>query len=167
LWSSDEFFFKLHLEVVFGFLSDLESAVNFGDDVRLFPGEVASLDKETLYHGFAIELLSIELSFGLHGRVDVSIDDKGLASHANVFFCDDLGLYKIYINDFPVLFKDIVEGIFEFVNRYFFVQVIYVNGIVGSRLTCSVFYRLVCITYLARRSFIQTCLVNFCIDLYN
>ena len=92
MWPSDEFFFKLHLEVVFGFLSDLESTVNFGDDVRLFPRKVASLNKKVLYHSFAIELLAVELSFSLHGRVDISVNDKGLASHTNVFFGDNLSL---------------------------------------------------------------------------
>lgn len=39
----DEFFFELHLEIVFRFLSDLEGAVNFGDDIRLFTCKMAAL----------------------------------------------------------------------------------------------------------------------------
>ena len=40
----DELFFELHLEVVFGFLSDLEGAIDFGDGIRLFTCKMAALN---------------------------------------------------------------------------------------------------------------------------
>lgn len=32
----------------------------------------------------------MKFSFGLHSRVDVPVYDKGLASHSDIFFRDDL-----------------------------------------------------------------------------
>lgn len=39
----EELLFEFHLEIVFRFLSDLEGAVDFGDDVGLLACEVAFL----------------------------------------------------------------------------------------------------------------------------
>lgn len=61
-----------------------------------------------------------------------------------------------YINNFAILFKHVIKSIFEFVNRYFFIQVIDINCIIRTRLTIFVFYRLACITYLDRQNSIQT-----------
>lgn len=152
----DELFFKFGLEIVLGFLPNLESTVDFWDWVWLFPCELYFLDRSNKYDSFSIELFSVKFSFCLHGWVDVPVDDKGLASHPDIFFGDDLWLGKNYINYFPILFEDVVKGVFEFVNRYFFIQVIDINCIVRTGLPAFVLYRLVCITYLTHRSSLQT-----------
>ncbi len=87
------------------------------------------------YHSFAIEFFGVKLSFRLHRGVNISVDDKGLASHADIFFGDNLSDKRFYVDDFPVFFKDIVESIFEFVNRYFFIEVIDVNCVIGRCFT--------------------------------
>jgi len=86
----DEFLGKFHLEVVLRSFSDLESPINFWNGVGFLPGELASLNKNKIYHRFAIKFLSIKFSFGLHSGVNVSVNDKGLPSHSDIFFGNDL-----------------------------------------------------------------------------
>lgn len=47
-------------------------------------------NSQKYYHGFAIEFFGVKLSFSLHRGVDISVDDKGLASHADILFGDNL-----------------------------------------------------------------------------
>lgn len=69
---------------------------------------------------------------GFHGCIDVFEDDEGLTSHAYVFFGNDLDGWMRYIDDFPVFLENIKECIFEFFDGYFFIEVVDVNGVVGS-----------------------------------
>lgn len=47
-------------------------------------------NNQKYYHGLAIEFFGVKFSFRLHRGVDISVDDKGLASHADIFFGDNL-----------------------------------------------------------------------------
>lgn len=99
----------------------------------------------------------MKFSFSLHSRVNITIDNKGLAPHSDIFLCNYLHYHrKIYINNFTIFFKGVIKSIFEFVNGYFFIQVIDIDCIIRTGLSVFVFYRLACITYLDRQNFIQT-----------
>lgn len=99
----------------------------------------------------------MKFSFGLHSWVDITIYNKSLASHSDIFLCNYLHYHRyIYINNLTILFKSVIKSIFEFFNRYFFIQVIDINCIIRAGLAIFVFYRLACITYLDRQNFIQT-----------
>lgn len=74
------------------------------------------------------------LALGLHGGVDVLVDDEGLSAHPDVSLGDDLSGMSVYIDDFSVLLKDVEEGIFEFVDGYFFIEIANVDRVVGSML---------------------------------
>jgi hypothetical protein len=99
----------------------------------------------------------MKFSFSLHSRVNITIDNKGLAPHSDIFLCNYLHYHrKIYINNFTIFLKSVIKSIFEFVNWYFFIQVIDIDCIIRTGLSVFVFYRLACITYLDRQNFIQT-----------
>lgn len=90
LWPVDKLFLELELEIVFGLFSDVKSAVDFGDDVGLFFGEMYFLSLCIIYHSFPIELTPVIFPSSLHGRIDIFIDNEGLPSHPYVLLGDDL-----------------------------------------------------------------------------
>lgn len=105
-------------------------------------------DKDSEYHGFSVERGCVELSSCLHRGVNVFVDDESLSSHSDVFLRDDLEWMNKYVEDFAVFLEGGIEGVFEFVDRYFFIQIVNVDGIIGDDLVVIIFYLVVGITYL-------------------
>jgi len=141
LRSFDEFLLEFKLEVIFWLLSNLKSAINFRNSIRFLFSELNSLILKIAYHCFSIQLFRVQLSFCLHSRINIAINNESLSSHSNVPFGNYLKFKKNYIDDFTILLKSIVKSIFKFVNRYFFIKIVYVNSIIGSYLPRFVVYR--------------------------
>lgn len=47
-------------------------------------------DKRLNYQGFAVELLAMQFAAGLHSRVDILEDHKGLTPHPDILLGNDL-----------------------------------------------------------------------------
>ena len=140
-----KFLLKFNLKIILRFFSNLECTIDFSDGIRFLFGELNFLNELINYHCFFIKWGTVKFPSGLHGRIYIFVNDEGLPSHSDIFLGNDLNKWKIYIENFAVFLESLIKSIFEFVNRYFFIKIVNVNGIIRGNLFIIVFYLLVAI----------------------
>lgn len=128
LRSQNELLFEFLLEVVLGSFSDMESAIQPGNDIGLFFREVHFLfDRNSTYHCLTIKFPPVDGTTSFHGEIDILKNNKSLPSHPNVLLGND-------IEDLSVLLQHSKQLVFEIVKRYFLIQITDIQCVVRCKL---------------------------------